>query len=700
MSPPLHTNSASVANESWPDDERFHTPVEAEALARGLAARNPSRLAAGLRIIEAVNRDTTLAAALETLVSGTFDVLGADTCAAFLVEDSAAGKLLVMYAARGRIAPEDMVPRVPFGRGLVGRVAERRQPIVAENLDELGDSARVLLDERVVSVIGAPLMDQGRLVGVLYAGARTRRKFADDERQLLELVATGAGPSVARARLSDALDLYRRQLESQTTELEATASELELTVAALRRANAELAATAEAARAAQIAAEAANRAKSAFLATMSHELRTPLNAILGYASLLLDGLAGNLSASQRDFVERTRTSGRHLLGLVEEVLDIAKVEAGQMRVDVGPVNAARVINAAVTLVRPQAASAGVAIDATQCREAGEELTGDERRVRQILLNLLANAVKFTRPAGRVAVTCDRVEGKAPFTPGTLGSWMRLGVTDTGIGIDTDHLETIFEPFVQLDASHTRARGGTGLGLAISRRFARLMGGDITVTSQLGTGTTFTLWLPAWERDRPATVAPIPTRDSERIGRIPLVNVRPGGTRAGRIALGELLVATAPDVVATIVDRLRGDPQVPRAREVSRAELEDHIATYLSDIGQMFAIIDERGAARMPLIADGAAIQHLISARHGAQRQRLGWTEEELRREHGTLVAEVERVVLDSSLLTGSPPSDTLPLLRVILEEAEDISIGGFREAERRQTARAASNNGSSGESSS
>jgi hypothetical protein len=119
--------------------------------------------------------------------------------------------------------------------------------------------------------------------------------------------------------------------------------------------------------------------------------------------------------------------------------------------------------------------------------------------------------------------------------------------------------------------------------------------------------------------------------------------------------------------------------------VTRAELEDHIATYLSDIGQLFAILDERGAARAPLIIDGTAIQRVIAERHGAQRQRLGWTEEELRREHATLMAEVERVVLDSSLLTGSPPSDTIPLLRLLLEEAEEISVAGFRDADRRRS---------------
>ncbi len=681
---PRRPDPVSVKHDSAkPDDEQFRAPVEPEALARGLAARSPSRVAAALRITEAVNRETAVVAALDVLVVGVRDVLAADTVAMMLVEDSSDGPALVMHAWRGR-APDMAPSRIPVGRGVLGRIAERRETMLLDDVHRLGDVPTAVGSEQIVSLLGVPVVDQGRLIGVLYAGSKTPGRFGDDDRHLLELVAAGAGPTISRTRLSDALDLYRRQLETQTGELEATASELELTVAALRRANAELAATAEAARGAQVAAEAANRAKSAFLATMSHELRTPLNAILGYAALLLDGLAGPLAPAQRDFVERTRVSGRHLLGLVEEVLDIAKVEAGQMRVEVGPVSASRVINAAVALVRPQAAGAGVAIDATPCANVFGEVTGDERRVRQILLNLLANAVKFTRPSGQVTVRCDRFEGKAPFGPGPLGSWMCLGVTDTGIGIEAEHLETIFEPFVQLDASHTRARGGTGLGLAISRRFARLMGGDITVTSRVGQGTTFTLWLPAWERDRPATARPQLIRERDRIPPASVPNLRLAGTRAGRVALGELLVMSAPDIVATVVDRLRGDPDIPRAREVTRTELEDHIATYLSDIGQLFAIIDERGTSRLPLIVDGAAIQRLIAERHGAQRQRLGWTEEELRREHAALVAEVERVVLDSSLLTGSPPSDALPLLRLILQEAEEVSVQGFHDAERRK----------------
>ena len=680
---PLPPDPLSVTHRGLTpdDDERFRAPIDAGRVEDEVAVPFPTGSDRARATAGPPSTASSLDTALDALAAGAREALGTDFAAVMLLEDSDDGPVLVTHATDGGMPEAASHTRVPVGRGIIGRVAERHETVALDDVHELGDVRTTLALERIASFISSPIVDQHALVGVLYAASRSPRRFSSHDRELIELIASGAGSTIARARLADALQVYRSQLESQTSELEATASELELTVNALRRANAELAAAADAAHAAQAAAETANRAKSAFLATMSHELRTPLNAILGYASLLLDGLAGPLAPSQRDFVERTRTSGRHLLGLVEEVLDIAKVEAGQMRVDLGPVSAGRVITAAVALIRPQAANAGVDVDASECSNVLGEVTGDERRVRQILLNLLANAVKFSRPGGRIVLRCARVEGVAPFIPAQLGSWMCLAVSDTGIGIEPEHLETIFEPFVQLDASHTRARGGSGLGLAISRRFARLMGGDITVASRAGQGATFTLWLPAWERDRPATVRPTSPAETDRINPRSLVTSRFAGSRAGRVALGELIVGTAVNVVASVVDRLRGDPQIPRARQVTRTELEDHIATYLSDIGQLFAILDERGGARMPLLADSTAIQRIIAERHGAQRQRLGWTEDELRREHAILLAEVERVVLDSSLLTGSPPGDTIPLLHVIMQEAEEIAIRGFRDAE-------------------
>ena len=187
-------------------------------------------------------------AALDVLVVGVRDALGADTVAVMLAEDSSEGPVLVMYAWRGRAA--DMAPaRIPVGHGVLGRIAERRETMVLDNVKRLGDMPSAVGSEQIVSVIGVPVVDQrtshrGALRRVQMVG-----RFVEDDRHLLELIAAGAGPTISRARLADALDLYRRQLESQTGELEATASELELTVAALRRANAELAATAESARA-------------------------------------------------------------------------------------------------------------------------------------------------------------------------------------------------------------------------------------------------------------------------------------------------------------------------------------------------------------------------------------------------------------------------------------------------------------------
>ena len=244
-------------------------------------------------------------------------------------------------------------------------------------------------------------------------------------------------------------------------------------------------------------AEELSQAKTDFLAVMSHELRTPLNAVLGYTELLDLGVNGPLSEVQRAQLHRVMMSARHLLRLVNEILDFSTLEAGQLTVQCAPHRASVVAEMACDIVRALATRLNMTLECRVDRNSDTRYVGDELRTRQILVNLLSNSLKFTIPPGRV--TLDIVESDEP-PPGVEGHegvrWVGFRVCDTGIGIPEDQREAIFAPFKQLDSGHTRRRDGTGLGLPISRRLARLMGGDVTVESAPGEGSTFTLWLEA------------------------------------------------------------------------------------------------------------------------------------------------------------------------------------------------------------
>lgn len=229
-------------------------------------------------------------------------------------------------------------------------------------------------------------------------------------------------------------------------------------------------------------AEAADRMKSAFLATMSHELRTPLNSILGFTGILARELAGPLNAEQRKQIGFVRNSSQHLLALVNDVLDISKLEAGQLEVYSTPFDLRASVEKAVGAVAPLADRKGLSLRLHIAAEIAT-LTGDQRRVEQVLLNLLNNAVKFTE-RGEVAVTVE-----------TAPRAVRIRVSDTGIGILPEDLSKLFQPFTQIDTGLSRSHEGTGLGLAICRRLAQLMGGSIDVASQWNHGSAFTLTLP-------------------------------------------------------------------------------------------------------------------------------------------------------------------------------------------------------------
>lgn len=229
-------------------------------------------------------------------------------------------------------------------------------------------------------------------------------------------------------------------------------------------------------------AQAADRVKSAFLATMSHELRTPLNSIIGFTAILLQELAGPLNAEQRKQLEMVRNSSRHLLGLINDVLDISKIEAGELKVQREPVGLREAIDGAVALVRPLAERKQLGLVVSVAPQVHEVL-GDRRRVQQILLNLLGNAVKFTA-AGEIRISADLEQGRAC-----------VRVADTGAGIAAEDLSCLFTPFRQVDTGLAREQEGSGLGLAICRRLAELMGGSMAASSEPGRGSVFTLTLP-------------------------------------------------------------------------------------------------------------------------------------------------------------------------------------------------------------
>lgn len=230
------------------------------------------------------------------------------------------------------------------------------------------------------------------------------------------------------------------------------------------------------------AAEEANRAKTQFLATMSHELRTPLNAISGYAELLSLGLRGPTTPEQQEDLGRIMRSQRHLLSVINDILNFARLEAGHVEYRVTDVRASELIGDLESLIRPQLVAKQLEFSCAQVRD-DVVVRADAEKVRQVLLNLLANAVKFTTAGGHVHVMCDYDESR-----------VYLRVTDTGIGIPVDRRGAIFEPFVQLHRTLAQPAEGTGLGLAISRDLARGMGGELTVDSQAGHGSTFTLAL--------------------------------------------------------------------------------------------------------------------------------------------------------------------------------------------------------------
>jgi PAS domain S-box-containing protein len=368
---------------------------------------------------------------------------------------------LAAHRATSEATIQDLTTnRVKVGECLCGDCARTQCPLILRNRAEvLGYSTRESTRGEAIHFHAAfPLVTGGQCVGILCVFTRTNRQPPEGRLKLLETMTSQVALAIQNARLYETTQRHAGELEHRVAERTA-----ELAIAKWK-------------------AEEADQLKSAFLATMSHELRTPLNSIIGFTGIILQGLAGPLNAEQTKQLEMVRGSARHLLALINDVLDISKIEAGQLTVHCESFDLPSSINKVAGMVRPLAVKKGLALR-TQLAPGPGRIFSDPRRVEQILLNLLNNAVKFTGK-GDITVTAE-------IASGTL----RISVADTGIGIKPGDLDKLFQPFRQIDSGLTRRHEGTGLGLAICQRLAQMLGGEIHVASAWGKGSVFTLTLP-------------------------------------------------------------------------------------------------------------------------------------------------------------------------------------------------------------
>jgi len=335
---------------------------------------------------------------------------------------------------------------IRLGSGPLGRAASTREPVeVSDILDEREFSATrlrtVLRGLGYRSLLAVPLLREGRIMGGLTIYRRTAGTFPPEVVNLLQTFATQSVLAIQNARLF-------REIEDKSRQI-----------------------------------EAANRHKSEFLANMSHELRTPLNAIIGFSEVLQERLFGELNEKQAEYTDDILTSGRHLLSLINEILDLSKVEAGRMELEVATFDLPLAIDNARTFVRERAVRHGIQLDVKVDERLGD-FVGDERKIKQILLNLLSNAVKFTPEGGRIGITARQLNGA-----------VEISVSDTGVGIALEDQPKIFEEFRQVGSDQVHKSEGTGLGLTLAKKFVELHGGTIWVESQIGKGSTFTFTLP-------------------------------------------------------------------------------------------------------------------------------------------------------------------------------------------------------------
>jgi signal transduction histidine kinase len=404
-------------------------------------AQSVDELRALGEVSQAVNSTLDLETVLNTIVAKAVQLSGTDAGSIYVLNKANTKfKLRATYGMDEAMIAAIRDRRIRPGETAIGEATEQRQPVQIPDVQGTSQVLDIVVQAGFRSILIVPLLGRDRAIGVLVIRRKVPGEFPQSTVELLQTFAAQSVLAIQNARLFH--------------EIEEKSRELEL----------------------------ASRHKSQFLANMSHELRTPLNAILGYSELILDDIYGEVPEKARAALERVQSNGKHLLGLINDVLDLAKIEAGRLTLSLADYSMNEVVASVVASVEALAAEKHLALKV----EMPPDLPighGDEQRIRQVLLNLASNAIKFT-DAGEVTLKASLVDGA-----------FQVSVSDTGPGISPEDQAKLFQDFQQADDSSTRKKGGTGLGLAISKRFIDLHGGRIWVESMPGQGSTFTFELP-------------------------------------------------------------------------------------------------------------------------------------------------------------------------------------------------------------
>jgi len=407
--------------------------------------RSVDQLTALGEVGRAVSSTLDLETVLTTIVSRAVELSGLDGGVVFEYDEAAEEFVQRVATETGEaLAEARRTTRIRKGEGVLGRTAITLEPVQVPAITAPGAYEgrlrQTLIASGIRAILAVPMVREGQLIGCLVVTRNRPGEFPAETIELLRTFATQSALAIQNARLFHEIEDKSRQLE------------------------------------------AASQHKSEFLANMSHELRTPLNAIIGFSEVLGERLFGDLNEKQEEYLKDIHASGQHLLSLINDILDLSKIEAGRMELELTDFDLPTAIDNALTLVRERAGRRGIALHQAADEGVGQT-RGDERKIKQVLLNLLSNAIKFTPDGGRIAVRARPVDGS-----------VEVSVSDTGVGIAPEDQEAIFEEFRQVGTAAKKVEG-TGLGLALSRKFVELHGGRIEVQSQLGVGSTFTFTIP-------------------------------------------------------------------------------------------------------------------------------------------------------------------------------------------------------------